>query len=316
MCTMAVHSVDDVTELSSGLLTSPPAATARRTGVPTTVIHGMPGTGKSATICSVLRAVSKRGCRVLVTALTNCAVDNILARLVVEDASIRCVRVRKPADTPAVLTMAGSSCMFVGPGASEDEPSTVDALRELLRSASVIGATTTSCVYPSTHAYVACGGPYDLCIVDEAAQLTLPGLVPALGMSKSICLVGDDEQLPPMVRSPLALSAGMGRSLFAELRHGPRFPPSPTPIESLGSLDPSIGIDAGRKSGLHGVSSSGASAVDGEAWSSGQQHSQVFGLCKQYRMCLPIQWLSNQVTYNDQLVAGSDAVASQSLLQL
>ena len=46
-----------------------------------TLVVGMPGTGKSATMVAVVRALVAQGLSVLVTSHTNSAVDNVLAKL-------------------------------------------------------------------------------------------------------------------------------------------------------------------------------------------------------------------------------------------
>lgn len=45
------------------------------------MVLGMPGTGKTTTICHAVRALLARGASVLVTSHTNSAVDNILTKL-------------------------------------------------------------------------------------------------------------------------------------------------------------------------------------------------------------------------------------------
>ena len=56
---------------------------------------------------------------------------------------------------------------------------------------------------------------FDLVIVDEAGQATLPlGWLPLL-RGKRALLVGDSQQLPPLVVSPAALDAGLGVSLLS-----------------------------------------------------------------------------------------------------
>lgn len=274
----------------------------RSSGIPVALIHGMPGTGKSATICRIIEAVCRRGGRVLVTALTNCAVDNVLERMLRSKGrtsmpatadpaacgawpaggSVRCIRVRRPASPPAVLVQS-PWCRFVGPGAGDDEPETVDGLRQMIRSASVVGLTATACMYPSTHAYVKCAGPYDLCIVDEAAQMSQPAAAAAIGLSRAVCLVGDDEQLPPMVRSDAAARLGLRTSVFALVKD------ARDDAESL-----------------HLAASASSSSSTGGS-------RRVYSLCKQYRMCTAIEWLSNQVTYNGHLSAGSEAISRQSI---
>jgi DNA replication ATP-dependent helicase Dna2 len=58
---------------------------------------------------------------------------------------------------------------------------------------------------------------FDVCIVDEAGQLTQPVCLGPLANAKVFVLVGDHNQLPPLVRSDKARELGMDVSLFARL---------------------------------------------------------------------------------------------------
>lgn len=42
---------------------------------------------------------------------------------------------------------------------------------------------------------------FDYCIVDEATQILLPSIIKALYSSRKFVLLGDPEQLPPVVQS-------------------------------------------------------------------------------------------------------------------
>ena len=61
---------------------------------------------------------------------------------------------------------------------------------------------------------------FDVVVVDEAAQAVEPSvLVPlAHGGAKQVFLVGDPEQLPATVMSPLAVAQGYDKSLFKRLQ--------------------------------------------------------------------------------------------------
>ena len=48
---------------------------------------------------------------------------------------------------------------------------------------------------------------FDVCIVDEASQITLPASLGPLRYANRFVLVGDHYQLPPLVQSQLARSA-------------------------------------------------------------------------------------------------------------
>ena len=58
------------------------------------------------------------------------------------------------------------------------------------------------------------GGAFDVCIVDEASQIALPICLGPLLKSKRFVLVGDDKQLPPLIRNSEARENGLARSLF------------------------------------------------------------------------------------------------------
>lgn len=54
------------------------------------LILGMPGTGKTSTIASLVRLLVRHGCSVLLAAFTHSAVDNILLKLVVSALDAAC----------------------------------------------------------------------------------------------------------------------------------------------------------------------------------------------------------------------------------
>jgi DNA replication ATP-dependent helicase Dna2 len=58
---------------------------------------------------------------------------------------------------------------------------------------------------------------FDVCIVDEASQITLPTCLGPLRFADKFVLVGDHFQLPPLVRSKEARKGGLDNSLFRRL---------------------------------------------------------------------------------------------------
>ncbi|KAL0380004.1 UNVERIFIED_CONTAM: DNA replication ATP-dependent helicase/nuclease JHS1 [Sesamum angustifolium] len=58
---------------------------------------------------------------------------------------------------------------------------------------------------------------FDICIMDEAGQITLPVCLGPLMFASKFVLVGDHYQLPPLVQSPEAKENGMSASLFCRL---------------------------------------------------------------------------------------------------
>ncbi len=60
--------------------------------------------------------------------------------------------------------------------------------------------------------------PIDVAIIDEASQLTIPAILGALRFVKRFILVGDEQQLPPLVLSKEAAEQGLADSLFSYLK--------------------------------------------------------------------------------------------------
>ncbi len=98
----------------------------------------------------------------------------------------------------------------------ETTPITPADLRETLLRARVVAATAATW---SAERYDDVGEPlrFDLAIVDEASQLTIPAVLGALRFARRFILVGDERQLPPLVMSAEAGERGLKRSLFGDL---------------------------------------------------------------------------------------------------
>ena len=160
------------------------------------LVHGPPGTGKTYTLARVVRELVDRGERVLLSAFTNRAVDNALEALR-EQGFDEFVRVGSETgvreDTlPYLLETSGDP---------------VERANEL-REAPVVAATTASC-----GSRVMREAEFDVAVVDEAGQLTEPGTFLATELADRFVLVGDHQQLPPVVRAENELRT----SLFERL---------------------------------------------------------------------------------------------------
>src|SRR5205807_4914506 len=59
---------------------------------------------------------------------------------------------------------------------------------------------------------------FDVAVIDEAGQLTVPAILGALRLARRFILVGDEKQLPPLVLSKEAAEAGLAVSLFSSLK--------------------------------------------------------------------------------------------------
>jgi len=160
------------------------------------LVHGPPGTGKTYTIATLIREFVDRGDRVLLSAFTNRAVDNALEAL----------REQGFSDIVRVGTSTGvrEDMQDLRLNQSGDPAECARALQ----TADVVAATTATC-----GSRVMREQEFDVVLVDEASQLTEPDTLAAINRGARFVLVGDHEQLPPVVRSGGRLST----SLFERL---------------------------------------------------------------------------------------------------
>ncbi|WP_276278965.1 AAA domain-containing protein [Halorussus caseinilyticus] len=160
------------------------------------LVHGPPGTGKTYTIARTIRALVEQGERVLLSAFTNRAVDNALEAL--RDQGFEDI-VRVGTESGVREDMQDLRLEQAGdPGERVAE----------LRDASVVAATTATC-----GSRVVREQSFDVALVDEASQLTEPETLAAINRADRFVLVGDHQQLPPVVRT----ENGLSTSLFERL---------------------------------------------------------------------------------------------------
>jgi DNA replication ATP-dependent helicase Dna2 len=178
------------------------------------LIQGPPGTGKTSVVAEIARRAMQRGERVLIGAFTNQAVDTVLRRLLADGWGdfVRLGHELSVAPEIQGHRLVARARALAGEGAEL----TPARIRETLRTAPLVAATTATW---SSESYDDIGEPllFDLAILDEATQLTLPTTLGALRFARRFVLVGDDRQLPPLVRSETATAGGLKRSLFAAL---------------------------------------------------------------------------------------------------
>ncbi|WP_460559926.1 AAA domain-containing protein [Halorubrum pallidum] len=161
------------------------------------LIHGPPGTGKTYTIARAIRALVAEGNRVLLSAFTNRAVDNALEAL----------RDQGFGDVLRVGTETGvrgdmQDVRLVQRGDPNEKAAE-------LRDAPVVAATTAAC---GSRVMREC--EFDVALVDEASQLTEPGTHAAISLADRFVLVGDHEQLPPVVRAENDLRTSLFQRLI------------------------------------------------------------------------------------------------------
>ena len=160
------------------------------------LVHGPPGTGKTYTLATIIRTLTSRGERVLLSAFTNRAVDNAMEALIEQGFE----------DIVRVGTESGvRDDMQQYRLAQSGDP---DELASQLRDAPVVAATTASC-----GSRIVREQEFDVAVVDEAGQLTEPGTLAATNLAERFVLIGDHQQLPPVVRAENELQ----ESLFERL---------------------------------------------------------------------------------------------------
>ena len=168
---------------------------------------GMPGTGKTSTIAYLVRCLVALGFSVVITSHTHSAVDTLLLKLVEVGLGRDLLRLGKTARVHPGVRHRCLDAMI-----EEGQLASVASVSEELSSAPIIGTTCLGI----KHA-VFSRRKFDVCIVDEASQIPEPIALGPLRTARRFILVGDHNQLPPLVKSRQAKAGGMDVSLFKRL---------------------------------------------------------------------------------------------------
>jgi DNA replication ATP-dependent helicase Dna2 len=196
------------------------------------IIQGFPGTGKTSVIVFIARLMIALGKRLLVTSYTHAAVDNILLKLIEsgvgttarnDEINTDIVRIGpKSACHPSLHHVRAHELAFqIDRVNCENElhadgkllmPS-ISSLHHVVSSAKIIGVSALT--IPKSP--LLAGQDFDCVVVDEAGQISQPATIGALLAGNSFVLVGDHEQLPPLVQNEAAEQAGYGVSMLKRL---------------------------------------------------------------------------------------------------
>lgn len=210
--------------------------------LPLSLIQGPPGTGKtvvSTTIAYHLAKMTQE--QVLACAPSNVVTDQLAERL--EKTGLKVVRVaarvREHMDSRVEHLTLHSRVAATGPSelrklmelknelgelSASDEKRYVrllrDTERKILRSADVICSTCSGAGGSRLR-----GMRFRSVLIDESTQATEPEcLIPVVNGCKQLILIGDHQQLGPVISNRKAARAGLSRSLFERLillRHRP-----------------------------------------------------------------------------------------------
>jgi DNA replication ATP-dependent helicase Dna2 len=167
------------------------------------LVQGPPGTGKTFVLALLLAAMAWRGERILVTAQTHLAVDNVLvalARIVArEGRPLRIVRITRQTSGDLL------------DGLPVERASRARAVGFAGRAGAVVGATLYAALS------FADDRPFHRVVFDEAAQIPLPHALCALLTAPRWLFFGDDCQLGPVIVGEHDDDLG-SRSVFTHLR--------------------------------------------------------------------------------------------------
>ncbi|KAA3464206.1 DNA2-like helicase [Gossypium australe] len=225
------------------------------------LILGMPGTGKTSTMVHAVKALLMRGASILLTSYTNSAVDNLLIKL--KSQGIDFVRIGRHESVHEEIKGHCFSGMNIN---------SVEEIKLKFDQVKVVAVTCLGITSP-----LLSGKKFDVCIIDEAGQTTLPlmkdhvvsGVTGTLDVFIYICprwrslSTASLDSVPIDFQSTEAREKGMGISLFCRLS---------------------------------------------------EAHSHAIApLQSQYRMCQSIMELSNALIYGDRLRCGSPEIANAKL---
>jgi regulator of nonsense transcripts 1 len=203
---------------------------------PLSLIQGPPGTGKTVTSATIIFHLCKiNGGPVLVCAPSNVAVDQLCERIHLT--GLKTVRVTAKSredvessvnflslheqvrmnDTNVELNKLNQLKSDVGELSSQDEKKfkqlTRAAEREILNAADVICCTCVGAGDPRLSKM-----KFRTVLIDESTQSAEPEcMIPLVLGCKQVVLVGDHQQLGPVIMNKKAATAGLNQSLFERL---------------------------------------------------------------------------------------------------
>ncbi|KAL2032854.1 hypothetical protein VTO58DRAFT_106026 [Aureobasidium pullulans] len=203
---------------------------------PLSLIQGPPGTGKTVTSATIIYHLAKlNGGQVLVCAPSNVAVDQLCERI--HRTGLKTVRVTAKSredvespvgflslheqvrmnDTNVELNKLNQLKAELGELSSQDEKKykqlVRNAEREILSNADVICCTCVGAGDPRLAKL-----KFRTVLIDESTQSAEPEcMIPLVLGCKQVVLVGDHQQLGPVIMNKQAAKAGLNQSLFERL---------------------------------------------------------------------------------------------------
>lgn len=167
------------------------------------IIQGPPGTGKTETIGNIVKHLVDCGLKVFVTAPTHTAINNCLNAVAskIKD-NTKVIKIGEKASNKEVqenpFIAKKSRVTYSGYLGNPN----------FSQKGIAIGSTAYSLCYPGSKKLD--GWKFDVCIIDEAAQLSIPLSIAAMCRTGKYIFVGDHKQLDPIIPK------GSNNEMFAE----------------------------------------------------------------------------------------------------
>ncbi len=216
-----------------------------------TTFHGPPGTGKTTTLVQLIKSLVRRGEKVLCSAPSNAAVDLMVERL--GAAGVKVARIGHPMRIdPAVVDRSLDRLVEADPDhkqvklyrrqaeeaareaekqfrsfGSEQRTARREAYAEaralrkeanrleaFLAERVVDGAEVICCTLVGAADRHLSDRKFGTLVLDEAGQALEPAAWIPIRLAERVVLAGDAAQLPPTVKHPAAVKAGLGVSLL------------------------------------------------------------------------------------------------------
>jgi DNA replication ATP-dependent helicase Dna2 len=167
------------------------------------IIQGPPGTGKTETIGNIVKQLVDAGLNVFVTAPTHTAINNCLNAVAtkIKD-NKKVIKIGEKANNKEVQENP-----YVAKKSRVTYPSYVNNAIYSQKGIA-IGSTAYSLCWPGSKKLD--GWEFDVCIIDEAAQLSIPLSIAAMCRTGKYIFVGDHKQLDPIIPK------GSNNEMFAE----------------------------------------------------------------------------------------------------